>query len=220
MKQSIVLLIFTLLVFGGCKTKESITQKTISSPELSADEINTNLKQLTIEYNHLVVSKYLEVIEQTGEIPRLGYLDWDHVQTYWDSIPDLNRLRDDFENASVDWVNFKKEHDDNYKQALSLYENDKIKQKEFLFRTSNTDQSLTKKYPSEYRTVKGYQAGKLGISNRITLKYMIDDYDSKGKLFPISWIPQKHLYEIENDSTIQKISNEILTLENMLEEHE
>ena len=219
MKQSILTLIIILLILGGCKTNKQLTQKPLGPLKPSKTEIDADLKKLNIEYNHLVVSKYLETIEQTGEIPRLGYLDWKHVQTYWDSIPDLNRLRDDFENASVDWVKYKKEHDEDYKQASNLFENKKITQKEFLFRTSNTDSNLTKKYPLEYYNVKAYQAGKLGVSNRITLKYMINDYDSKGKLFPIDWIPKNHLIKIENDSNIQKISNKILTTKRMLEEN-
>ena len=148
MKQNILTLILALLILGGCKTNKPITQKPLDSLKPSESEIEADLKKLNIEYNHLVVSKYLETIEQTGEIPRLGYLDWKHVQTYWDSIPDLNRLRDDFENASVDWENYKREHDEDYKQASNLFENNKISQKEFMFRTSNTDKNLTKKYPS------------------------------------------------------------------------
>lgn len=219
MKQNILTLILALLILGGCKTNKPITQKPLDSSKPSESEIEADLKKLNIEYNHLVVSKYLETIEQTGEIPRLGYLDWKHVQTYWDSIPDLNRLRDDFENASVDWENYKREHDEDYKQASNLFENNKISQKEFMFRTSNTDKNLTKKYPSEYRTAIAYQSGKLGISSRITLKYMIEDYDSKGKLFPIDWIPKNHLTRIKKDSNIQNISNRILTKQRMLEEN-
>lgn len=48
---------------------------------------------------------------------------------------------------------------------------------------------------------------------------MIEDYDSKGKLFPIDWIPKNHLNRIKKDSNIQNISNRILTKQRMLEEN-
>uniref|UniRef100_UPI003217471F hypothetical protein n=1 Tax=uncultured Draconibacterium sp. TaxID=1573823 RepID=UPI003217471F len=207
MKTISIISFAILIIITGCNSK------------LSENELKAEMNEYTIKYNHLVVSGYLGIIEQTGEIPRLGYLDWKHVQTYWDSIPDLKKLRDDFEDASDVWINFKIEHDEDYKHASNLFDNNKITQKEFFFRTSETDKKLFKKYPKEYRKVKGYQANKLGVSNRITLKYMIEDYDSKGKLFPIKWIPESYIMEIKKDSIIQNICNKLSDIEKELDEY-
>lgn len=140
--------------------------------------------------SYKIARDYLEECEDLERIPPIGHMGPKTIQQYWDTVPKLTKLREQFiEHDEALSAALKK--DDDYKAACDRYENAKGSErsaalKEFNQAKSNAYSRFRGKSSFE-RVLKRRQESLLAC-NLETLEYIIDDYEKQGKPFPIDWI--------------------------------
>ena len=183
------------------------------SENASSDSINCQkLKQeLKVQINHLIAVKYSEICEKRSLSPPIGYLGWEKVKMYWEAVPKLQEGRNNFEKAYQKLISFidEKTRTDSVIRIVSI----RRENEEYNTWKLRVNDELIKRYPSEYIVLRQNHDNLLGMSNRQSLDYIIDDYSQKHLLFPIDWIPSYYVKNFSSDSIIQNLVNELKAIE-------
>jgi hypothetical protein len=149
-----------------------------------------SISEAASKKNYKVAREYLAECEDSNTVPPVGFLGSKVVQKYWDNIPELKKVREQFiQDDEAFGEELKK--DEEYSEAYENYE-----------KSTGSSQSRALK---ELSKAKGHAYSRLGndtgfkkalsqrqkslsICNIKTLEYIISDYEKKNQPFPIDWI--------------------------------
>ena len=134
--------------------------------------------------------EHLAMCEENNVTPPVGFLGAQVVQVYWESVPELKKLRETFI-ADDEAFNKELKKDDDYKEAYERYEKSSgSKQKKALRDLSKaTDDAYARLgRKSSFKKALSKRQESLRACNIRTLEYIIDDYEKRGKPFPVDWI--------------------------------
>lgn len=168
-------------------------------------------QELKVQINHLIAVKYSEICKKRSLSPPIGYLGWEKVKMYWESVPKLQEGRDNFEKSYQKLISFidEKTRTDSIIKIISV----RRENEEYNTWKMRINDELIKRYPSEYIRLRQNHDNLLGMSNRQSLDYIIDDYSQKHLLFPIDWIPSYFVKTFRTDSIIYNLENKLKTTE-------
>ena len=168
-------------------------------------------QELKVQINHLIAVKYSEICKKRSLSPPIGYLGWEKVKIYWEAVPKLQEGRNLFDVTDRQLFNFIEEKikTDSLVRVVSV----RKENEEYLTWRGRIYDELAKRYPSEYLTLRNKRDNLLGLSNRQSLDYIIDDYSQKHLLFPIDWIPSYFVKTFRTDSIIHNLENKLKTTE-------
>lgn len=188
----------------------------IDYSKFTKEELETKKEKIEIDLNHDIAVKYIKYAEEENKVPPIGYYGFSKIKKYRDSNIDLQDIRKIYEDSSQKLKDFINEKDNRKKIAYEKYKREEISLDDYLKIKSEVYRNLELKYPKEYCDLRRDRTNKLGISNRKTMEFIIADYHSKNKLFPVNWIPEKDLTPIKKDSYINKRIVEIDKIETEL----
>lgn len=142
------------------------------------------------ETNYEIARDYLEECEDLDRIPSIGHIGQKTVQHYWDTVPKLTKLREQFiEDNEALSVALKK--DDVYRAAYDRYENAKGNERKAAlkeFNKAKNEAYARFRGKSSFERILKKRQESLLECNLETLEYIIDDYEKQGKPFPVDWI--------------------------------
>ncbi len=135
------------------------------------------------------VQQYVDKCKASKTVPPLGHFGWGEVKRYWEKVPELQSLRNEFEKTDEALLNELKK-DDEFRDAYNALkassgDEHKIKREEYNHAKSNAYSRLMKR--EDFRLIFEIRQNALFTSNIQTLEYIIDDYEKQGKEFPVDW---------------------------------
>jgi len=135
--------------------------------------------------------KYLNHCRSSKVTVPLGHFGWNEVREYWNKVPELQALRDDFDKANDELLDVLMQ-DEEYRLAMEEYkasagDERKLKSKE-LSRTKSKVYHRLLNESEAYQKARKKRDEALFTSNIQTLEYIINDYEKQGKDFPVDWI--------------------------------
>ncbi len=206
--QTLLLSVIILMFLYGCSVNKTITEPNSSRIFLSEEEIKARNQEVLILSSHLIAEEYLAYINDEQVTVELGYFGWLEVEKYWSVVSELDSVRKEFEIANQFFLDFINSKDEGIKTAI---ENSKergrgMSKEEWSNTKSVVYGRVQREYPEAYHKFLNIRQDKLRICNYKTLEYIVKDYDQKGKIFPIDWIPDSHMKIIINEEFIQKLN--------------
>lgn len=201
---------FLLIIFFicGCSANNMVVGP---EPDISINSeptLEEKKKEMIMAFNHLVTENYMAFLEERKITPAIGNFGWSEIKLYWKEVPELNKLRNDFEVSDTNFVEFINEKDERIKASLDNAKLQGLTKEEWALLKKVVYSSVRAEFPEEYDFFVNERASKLRTCNIKTLEYIINDYEQNEKLFPISWIPAKHMKQIVNEEFIQNFSME------------
>jgi len=141
--------------------------------------------------NYRIAEAFLKKCKKNETIVSLGKFGWGEVEVYWSKVPELQKLRDDFEKAD-DELRDVLMQDEEYRLAreglnAATGEDFEAKSKE-LRQTRLKVYRRLRRDSKPYRKAREKRDNALFISNIETLEYIINDYKKQGREFPVDWI--------------------------------
>lgn len=186
--------LFTLIAFiffnlFGCSTSQQISQKS---------KIEIKNHQITTAY-----LKYVKANNKTLTLGNFGILEgektWTKIKPYWESVPQLKKLRNEYFDATQKKIAFMVKHDYAFKKAEEKARKKQIAQSTYRKIQKETEEKLLKKYPEKYGKLVEISKERFRVSNEATLEYIIRDYYKRDRILPINWIPAEDLAIVKNN---------------------
>lgn len=130
--------------------------------------------------------RYLSKCKNNDTIISIGKLGFTEVRCYWETIPELKKVRADFEAADEKLGDVLKQ-DPEYAEALKNY--DRLGQTPQQ-RNADWNQAKSSVFQrlandSNYKRARKKRDKALFECNTETFKYILNDYKKQGKVFPI-----------------------------------
>ena len=204
--QTFLVLIFFLIY--GCSANHMILSPESDISINSEPTLKDKKKEMIMAFNHLVAEEYLTFLEERKITPAIGNFGWSEIKIYWKEVPELNKLRNDFEVSDSNFIEFINQKDERIKASMENAKFQGLTKEEWALLKKVVYSSVRAEFPEEYNFFLNERASKLKICNIKTLEYIINDYEQNEKLFPISWIPVEHMKQIVNEEFIQNFSME------------
>jgi hypothetical protein len=149
-----------------------------------------SISEAASKKNYKIAREYLEECENNKTIPAVGSLGSKVVQKYWDTVPELKALREQFI-IDNDAFTLELKKDDDYRKAYEAYESSTgSEQNRALRELSKAKGNAYSRLGNDkdFKKALAKRQKSLSICNIKTLEYIISDYEKKNQPFPIDWI--------------------------------
>jgi len=183
-------------IFYGSKTLsshvETELEKNIEKPAKQKVD-NPELGKLRLR-NQLIIKEHIKNYKRKNRTLAIGGFSWEIVRMYWEKVPELKEARDKFEVAD-DELKKVLMKDLEYKEIMDNLSNKSCKEIEINKLRSSKGKVYRRlsQNSAEYRKVRKVRDETLRVSNEMSLKHILKDYEKKNILFPIDWLRKREI---------------------------
>lgn len=205
---------FSLIVFISINCI-SQNNKNSDYSTYSISELTAKKTSLELDANYVLVNAYLEHNDR-GAVEHIAItkLDKGLLNSYWNTVPELKTLYEDYKTAKNAYSNFETT---NAPELVELQKNFKnqsdIEKQEYFKKYREIRAEFLVKFPVVYPKLSENQILTLNKMWSQTGRYILEDYKKKEMLFPVNWLPEDERLNLEKDKKYKAISKELVAVQ-------